>query len=112
MQAEEQALRSGDFDRFLSLVRESGRSSAMFLQNIIPTGQTTSQELMVTIALCESILAGRGAVRVHGGGFGGTAQAFVPLELLDYFKKQTEAVLGEGSCHVLSIRPAGGIRLG
>lgn len=112
VQAEEQALRSGDFDRFLSLVRESGRSSAMFLQNIIPTGQTTSQELMVTIALCESILAGRGAVRVHGGGFGGTAQAFVPLELLDHFKKQTEAVLGEGSCHVLSIRPAGGIRLG
>ena len=112
MQAEEQALRSGDFDRFLSLVRESGRSSAMFLQNIIPTGQTTSQELMVTIALCESILAGRGAVRVHGGGFGGTAQAFVPLALLDHFKKQTEAVLGEGSCHVLSIRPAGGIRLG
>lgn len=112
VQAEEQALRSGDFDRFLSLVRESGRSSAMFLQNIIPTGQTTSQELMVTIALCESILAGRGAVRVHGGGFGGTAQAFVPLALLDQFKKQTEAVLGEGSCHVLSIRPAGGIRLG
>ena len=112
VQAEEQALRSGDFDRFLSLVRESGRSSAMFLQNIIPTGQTTSQELMVTIALCESILAGRGAVRVHGGGFGGTAQAFVPLALLDHFKKQTEAVLGEGSCHVLSIRPAGGIRLG
>ena len=67
---------------------------------------------MVTIALCENILAGKGAVRVHGGGFGGTVQAFVPLELLERFKKQTEAVLGEDSCHVVTIRPAGGIRLG
>lgn len=112
VQAEEQALRAGDFESFLSLVRDSGCSSAMFLQNIIATGQTASQELMVTIALCESVLAGKGAVRVHGGGFGGTVQAFVPLELLEHFKKQTEAVLGEGSCHVVTIRPAGGVRLG
>ena len=109
---EAQALRAGAFDRFLALVRESGRSSAMYLQNVIPTGQTTAQELMVTLALCERILAGRGAVRVHGGGFGGTAQAFVPLELLETFREKTEAVLGAGSCHVVTIRPAGGIRLG
>lgn len=112
VQAEEQALRAGDFESFLSLVRDSGCSSAMFLQNIIATGQTASQELMVTIALCESVLAGKGAVRVHGGGFGGTVQAFVPLEILEHFKKQTEAVLGEDSCHVVTIRPAGGVRLG
>ena len=110
-EAEGQALRDGDFDRFLSLVRDSGRSSAMYLQNVIPTGQTTAQELMVTIALCESILAGRGAVRVHGGGFGGTAQAFVPLDMLDTFKEKTEAALGQGSCHVVTIRPVGGVRL-
>ena len=110
-EAEGQALRDGDFDRFLSLVRDSGRSSAMYLQNVIPTGQTTAQELMVTIALCESILAGRGAVRVHGGGFGGTAQAFVPLDMLDTFKEKTEAALGQGSCHVVMIRPVGGVRL-
>ena len=110
-EAEGQALREGDFDRFLSLVRDSGRSSAMYLQNVIPTGQTTAQELMVTIALCESILAGRGAVRVHGGGFGGTAQAFVPLDMLDTFKEKTEAALGQGSCHVVTIRPVGGTRL-
>ena len=109
--AEGQALRDGDFDRFLALVRDSGRSSAMYLQNVIPTGQTTAQELMVTIALCESILAGRGAVRVHGGGFGGTAQAFVPLDMLDTFKEKTEAALGQGSCHVVMIRPVGGTRL-
>ena len=111
-EAEAQALRDGDFDRFLALVRDSGRSSAMYLQNVIPTGQTTAQELMVTIALCERILAGRGAVRVHGGGFGGTAQAFVPLDMLEMFKEKTEAALGVGSCHVVTIRPVGGTRVG
>ena len=109
---EVQALRSGDFQRFLTLVRESGRSSAMYLQNIIPTGSTAAQELMVTIALCERILDGRGAVRVHGGGFGGTAQAFAPLDMLDGFRDRVEASLGRGCCHVVRIRPAGGIRLG
>ena len=109
---EVQALRQGDFDKFLALVRESGRSSAMYLQNIIPTGSTAAQELMVTIALCERMLVGRGAVRVHGGGFGGTAQAFVPLDMLDGFRDRVEASLGRGCCHVVRIRPAGGIRLG
>ena len=111
-QAEKEALRQGDFDQFLTLVRESGRSSAMYLQNIIPTGSVTAQELMVTIALCERILEGRGAVRVHGGGFGGTAQAFVPLDMLEKFKAATEAALGPGCCHVVMIRPDGGIKLG
>ncbi|MDY3711563.1 MAG: galactokinase family protein [Agathobaculum sp.] len=109
---EADALRTGNFERFLALVRASGRSSALYLQNVIPTGQTVRQELMVTIALCERLLAGRGAVRVHGGGFGGTAQAFVPLDALAYFKAETEAVLGAGSCHVAAIRPVGGVRLG
>ena len=108
---EARALEDGDFDRFLALVRESGRSSALYLQNVVPTGQTVNQELMLTLALCERILAGRGAVRVHGGGFGGTAQAFVPLDLLAEFRDRTEAVLGQGSCHVVTIRPVGGIRL-
>ena len=109
---EAQALRDGDFQRFLSLVRASGQSSALYLQNVVPTGQTANQELLVTIALCEQVLAGRGAVRVHGGGFGGTAQAFVPLDMLDTFKEKTEAVLGAGSCHVVTIRPVGGTRVG
>lgn len=108
---EAQALRRGDFQDFLRLVNASGRSSALYLQNVVPTGQTTRQELLLTLALCENILAGRGAVRVHGGGFGGTAQAFVPLELLADFREKTEAVLGRGSCHVVTIRPVGGVRL-
>ncbi len=108
---EARALREGDFGRFLDLVRQSGQSSALYLQNVVPTGQTVNQELLVTIALAERILAGRGAVRVHGGGFGGTAQAFVPLDLLAEFKATIESVLGKGSCHAVTIRPVGGARL-
>ena len=108
---EAQALKDGDFDRFLALVTESGRSSALYMQNVVPCGQTANQELLLTIALCERLLEGKGAVRVHGGGFGGTAQAFVPLDRLEAFKAGTEAVLGQGSCHVVTIRPVGGIRL-
>ena len=108
---EANVLRNNEFERFLALVRESGQSSVAYLQNVVPCGQCRNQELLLTIALCERILNGRGAVRVHGGGFGGTAQAFVPLDMLVEFKAKTEMVLGEGACHVLSIRPVGGIRL-
>lgn len=111
-QEQAQALRDGAFDRFLELVRASGHSSAEYLQNVIPTGQTRNQELMVTIALSEALLQGEGAVRVHGGGFGGTAQALVPLHRLEGFRTGIEAVLGVGSCHVLNIRPVGGVRIG
>ena len=61
--------------------------------------------------LCQALLGDRGAARVHGGGFGGTAQAYVPLDMLADFKARTEAVLGKGSCHVVRIRPVGGVRL-
>ena len=106
-----EALRKGDFAGFLRLVRESGRSSAMYLQNIVPAGAAEHQEMMVTLALAERLLEGRGAVRVHGGGFAGTAQAYVPLEELERFRAGIEAALGEGSCHVVTIRPVGGVRL-
>ena len=109
--AQAMALKAGDFAGFLRLVADSGRSSALYLQNVVPTGQTLNQELMLTIALSGHILGGRGAVRVHGGGFGGTAQAFVPLDMLDQFTAAVEAVLGKGACHVLSIRPVGGVKI-
>lgn len=108
---EAEALKRGDFAAFLSLVRASGASSAQYLQNVTPQGATREQALMLTIALAEKLLSGRGAVRVHGGGFGGTAQAFVPLDLLDTFRQGMEAVLGAGACHVLHIRPVGGVEL-
>ncbi len=99
---------SGDFDRFLTLVRESGRSSFMYLQNVVPTGATAHQEVAFALALCDELLGERGAFRVHGGGFAGTVQAFVPEDMLHDFKKKVEAVLGAGSCYVLRIRPLGG----
>ena len=102
------ALRKGDFDTFLALLNESGDSSWEYLQNVIPAGYKEHQEVAVTIAAAKHLLNGRGGVRVHGGGFAGTAQAFVPLDLLDEFKAGMEAILGAGRCHVLSIRPEGG----
>ena len=106
-----EALKANDFTRFLELVNESGRSSWLYLQNVVPTGSTRHQELAVSLALAAKLLRGRGACRVHGGGFAGTIQAFVPLDLLDSFRDGMEAVLGEGSCQVLSIRPEGGVLL-
>ena len=101
-------LRDGDFGTFLSLVNESGCSSWEYLQNVIPAGYKEHQEVGVTIAAAKHLLGDKGAVRVHGGGFAGTVQAFVPVEMLDEFKAGMEAILGEGRCHVLSIRPEGG----
>lgn len=106
-----EALKSGNMDAFLQLVKESGRSSWMYLQNISPTGAVEHQEVAVALALCDVLLQGRGAYRVHGGGFAGTVQAFVPLDMLDAFISGMEAVLGADKCHVLNIRPQGGIRV-
>lgn len=105
------ALKAGNIDTFLSLIKQSGQSSWMYLQNITPTGAVAHQEVAIALAMCDTLLAGKGAFRVHGGGFAGTVQAFVPLSMLDAFKTGIEAVLGAGSCHVLDIRPEGGIQV-
>ena len=105
------ALKSGDFDTFLELVRQSGRSSYMYLQNVIPAGRTDRQEVGVALALCQHYLNGRGAFRVHGGGFAGTVQAFVPTDLLEAFRSGIDAALGRGACLVLSIRSQGGVEM-
>lgn len=105
---EAQALKDGDFDAFLALVRESGQSSFMYLQNVYTCQSPDRQAVSVALLLAEKLLHGRGAVRVHGGGFAGTIQAFVPNDMLDEFQQNIEAVLGAGSCHVLNIRPVGG----
>ena len=106
-----EALEKGDFDTFLSLIKESGYSSYMYLQNVIPTGYKAHQDVAIALALCEHLLGGRGAYRVHGGGFAGTVQAFVPFDMLDSFVAGMDSVLGEGACHVLSIRPQGGVEM-
>lgn len=105
------ALKAGDFDAFLSLIKQSGYSSYMYLQNVIPAGYKEHQDVAVSLALCEHYLNGRGAYRVHGGGFAGTVQAFVPFDILEGFVAGIDAVLGEGACHVLSIRPQGGVEM-
>ena len=105
------ALNNGDFDTFLGLIKQSGYSSYMYLQNVIPAGYKQHQDVAVSLALCEHYLAGKGAYRVHGGGFAGTVQAFVPFEILDSFQAGIDAALGEGACHILSIRPQGGVEM-
>ncbi|MBQ8814954.1 MAG: galactokinase [Lachnospiraceae bacterium] len=106
-----EALKNNDFETFLRLVRQSGESSWMYLQNVIPAGYKEHQEMALALALCGKLLDGRGAYRVHGGGFAGTIQAFVPDEMIEDFVKNMEEVLGEGSCHCLSIRTEGGVRV-
>lgn len=105
---EADALERGDMDAFLALVRESGRSSWELLQNITPTGASREQAMAVALTVAGRALGGRGACRVHGGGFAGTIQAFVPLDMLEGFQREVVAVLGKGSCKALSIRPVGG----
>lgn len=107
-QKEAEVLEKQDFEEFLKLVKQSGYSSYMYLQNVNVTGSVAEQAVGVVLALCEEFLDGKGAYRVHGGGFAGTVQAFVPLDMLDDFKENIEKTVGIGNCHVLSIRPTGG----
>ncbi|MGN0632570.1 MAG: galactokinase [Oscillospiraceae bacterium] len=102
------ALKSHDFKKFLALVNESGNSSYKYLQNIFASSAPNEQGLSLALYLAADILGGDGACRVHGGGFAGTIQAFVPDEKLMAFKRRMENVFGAGSCYVLSIRPFGG----
>ena len=106
-----EALEKGDFEGFLSLIKQSGYSSYMYLQNVIPAGYKQHQDVAVALALAEHYLNGRGAYRVHGGGFAGTVQAFVPYDMLDAFVAGIDGALGKGACHVLSIRPQGGVEM-
>lgn len=109
--AQRAALESGDFAEFLRLLNESGRSSYMFNQNIYCGSQTREQGIALALAIAERVLGGRGGFRVHGGGFAGTMQAFVPTDLLGAYKESMENVFGAGSCKVLSVRKQGGVRV-
>ncbi len=108
---EAQALENGDFDRFLELVKQSGQSSFRWLQNIFAPQDPIHQPVSLALLASEHLLGGRGACRVHGGGFAGTIQAFVPDDLLCSYVKTMEELFGPGSCHRLAIRPWGGVCL-
>ena len=106
-----EALKADDFAAFLRLVNDSGRSSFEYLQNIFASGEERSQAMGVALMLSERLLCGRGAWRVHGGGFAGTIQAYVPLELGEDYRRTMEAVFGEGCVNMLSFREAGPVCL-
>ncbi len=105
------ALENNDFEAFLKMVVESGYSSYMYNQNIFDVVHKDEQVVSLALALSEMILKGSGAWRVHGGGFGGTIQAFVPQEKLEEYTKTLEHVYGKGSCHKLFIRSKGSVKL-
>jgi len=101
--AEAEALRKRDFPAFLALVNASGASSWQYLQNVT-SGDPRQQALAVTLAVCRHALGGQGAVRVHGGGFAGTALAFVPDDRREMFRRTVEQTLGTDKCRLLSVR--------
>jgi len=105
------ALEKNDFQAFLKMVVESGYSSFMYNQNIFDVVHKDEQVVSLGLALSEMVLKGKGAWRVHGGGFGGTIQAFVPNDLVDKYVSTLEHVYGKGSCHKLFIRAKGSIKL-
>lgn len=102
------ALNANDFEAFKALIIESGNSSYMYNQNVYTCKYPVKQAVSVALAMCHDILKGKGAWRVHGGGFAGTIQAFVPNDILPEFKEKICAVYGEKACYVLNIRPVGG----
>ena len=105
------ALANGEFDAFKDLIIDSGYSSYMYNQNVYTCKAPSDQPVSVALAICSRILKGSGAWRVHGGGFAGTIQVFVPKCEADGFVSYMEKAMGEGSCHLLSVRGAGAICL-
>ncbi len=110
---EKEALKKDDFTEFLRLVNESGNSSYKYLQNVYSTSNLYEQGISVALAVTEQFFkgTGKGAYRVHGGGFAGTIQCFIPTDMLDDYKTVIEKVFGQGSCYVLLIRPIGGCEI-
>ncbi len=106
-----EALESNDFNLFKEIIVESGKSSYMLNQNVYSPANPTDQKLSLALCITEELLKGKGAYRVHGGGFAGTIQAFVPNDMLDEYKTTMESVFGIGNCHVLIIRPVGGTKV-
>ena len=105
------SLQNGYFEQYLAEIRASGHSSFAYLQNVSVYADPRHQEVALTIALCDELLGARGAVRVHGGGFAGTIQAFVKNEALENYRSRMDQLFGKGACHVLLIRPCGGVQV-
>jgi len=104
------ALKEDRLDDFFALVKASGESSYCLLQNVVSNKSTKEQGIALALALSDELLGGEGLCRVHGGGFAGTIQAYVPLGKVEAYRKGIEAFFGAGSCYVLRIRPVGGVK--
>lgn len=111
VEKEVNALKSGDFKGFLQTVKASGNSSFNYLQNVYTNKDVQNQGVSIGLAVSESILGSHGVSRVHGGGFAGTIQAFVEDGFVENYREMLDSVFGEGACHVLKVRPFGGIRV-
>lgn len=111
VEAQVAALERGDFDGFKELIKGSGNSSFKYLQNVYSTHKTQEQGVSIGLAVSEKVLGDKGVCRVHGGGFAGTIQAFVPNDLVATYKETLEKVFGDGACYVLKIRPEGGCKV-
>ncbi len=109
--AQVQNLEQGNFDAFLKTETASGRSSFQYLQNVYSAAKPEEMGVAIGLAASERVLNGRGACRVHGGGFAGTIQAFVPQDLVPAYAAELDGIFGPGSCHVLQIRKYGGIQV-
>ena len=109
--AQAKALADGNFDAFKDLIIASGRSSYMYNQNVYTCKAPKNQPLSLALQISELILSGKGAWRVHGGGFAGTIQAFVPNDLIGEYTDAMKAIFGDDACYVLSIRPFGGVEI-
>ncbi len=104
-------LENEDIASFLEIIKESGRSSYMYNQNVYTCKSPKNQPLSLALCVSEAILGEGNAWRVHGGGFAGTIQAFVKDDVLDKYTESMKALFGDDSCYVLSIRPFGGVKL-
>lgn len=104
-------LKNGEFDAFLNVIRESGNSSAKWLQNLYSCSKPSEQGITLALMVSEQILGDKGVSRVHGGGFAGTIQAFVPSDITNEYCRRMDNIFGEGSCHVLRVRPVGGLEI-
>ena len=107
----QKALTAQDFEGFKKIINASGNSSYRYLQNIYSDRAPTSQAISLALCISEEMLEGKGAWRVHGGGFGGTIQAFAPNDMVDPYTKEINRVFGEDSSCVLQIRKYGPVRV-
>ena len=108
---EASALRDGNMEYFLELVRKSGHSSATLLQNQYSCSDPENQAITLAIMMSRKLLGDKGAVRVHGGGFAGTIQAFVPVNLANKYITEMNRIFGENACTKMRIRPVGGVEI-